>query len=329
VTAETIQKTSNSEIEFYDFHPEISDFHLEVLEGLRKEPKKISPKFFYDEAGSQLFEKICSLPEYYPTRTEQKILEENLDKIAAIVGKYPYIIEPGCGSCEKIKPLLKSLKPATYVPMDISREYLKETAQSLSDEFPWLEVQAACVDFTSPVDLSFCPENARKLAFFPGSSIGNFEPSQARNFLRHMLETVGPEGGMLIGVDLKKDIEILNKAYNDAAGVTADFNLNLLTRINNELNADFDLSSFGHKAFYNDKAGCVEMHLVSQKAQQIKIGDNYIDFRQGETIHTESSYKYTIEEFQKLGNDAGFLPLHVWTDDRNRFSVHYFEAPAC
>lgn len=315
-----------SEIQFYDFHPEISDFYSEVVEGLQKEPKKIPPKFFYDETGSQIFEQICQLPEYYPTRTEQKILEENAGEIANIIGQHPYIIEPGCGSCEKIKLLLETLRPDAYVPMDISKEFLQASAQALSDEFPWLEVHAACVDFTGPIDLPFCPPDARKLAFFPGSSIGNFEPQQAKHFMRHVLNMVGDGGGMLIGVDLKKDEDSLNNAYNDTQGVTADFNLNLLSRINAELDANFELDHFDHHAFYNADAGRIEMHLVSQRPQKIKIGDHLILFNQGETIHTESSYKYTIEEFQELGSNAGFTPVHVWTDADNQFSVHYFEA---
>lgn len=317
-----------SELQFYDYHPKLSDFYSEVVAGLRANPKRIPPKFFYDEIGSQLFEQICQLPEYYPTRIEQKILEDNAAEIAEIIGQHPYIIEPGCGSCEKIRLLLETLKPDAYVPMDISKEFLQASAQALSDEYPWLDVHAACVDFTEPMDLPFCPPDARKLAFFPGSSIGNFEPQQAKCFLSHVLDTVGTDGGMLIGVDLKKDEAKLNSAYNDKQGVTADFNLNLLTRINSELDANFDLEYFNHQAFYNTDAGRIEMHLVSQKPQQIKIGGHRISFEAGETIHTESSYKYTIEEFQELGSGAGFNPVYVWTDAEQQFSVHYFEAPS-
>jgi len=317
-----------TEIQFYDFHPEMSDFYSEVVAGLKTEPKKIPPKFFYDETGSRLFEQICEAPEYYPTRTEQQILSTHAHDIAKIIGEHHYIIEPGCGSCEKIKLLLEILKPEAYVPMDISKDFLQESAQAISDEYPWLDVHAACIDFTEPMDLPFCPSDARKLAFFPGSSIGNFEPKQARTFLRHVLNMVGTGGGILIGVDLKKDEHKLSNAYNDDAGVTADFNLNLLSRINAELDADFELDHFDHHAFYNADVGRIEMHLVSQKSQQIVIGDHLISFESGETIHTESSYKYTIEEFQQLGSDAGFTPVQVWTDPKNLFSVHYFEAPA-
>lgn len=313
------------DIQFYDYHPEQSDFYNEVIEGLQTSPKRISPKFFYDETGSRLFEQICQLPEYYPTRTEQKILEDNANEIANVIGSYPYILEPGCGSCEKIKLLLDILKPKAYVPMDISKDFLQASAQAVSSEFPWLDVHAACVDFTEPMQLPFCPENVRKLAFFPGSSIGNFEPAYARQFLRHVVDLVGPAGGMLIGVDLKKDEQILHDAYNDKSGVTADFNLNVLSRINDELNADFELDNFNHQAFYNAELGRVEMHLISQKAQIIQIGEHSINFDHGESIHTENSYKYTVQEFQVLACEVGFRPVHVWTDPDELFSVQYFE----
>jgi len=321
------QSAAKLDIQFYDYHPEQSDFYSEVIEGLQASPKVIPPKFFYDEAGSLLFEQICQLPEYYPTRTEQKILQDNANEIADMIGSYPYIIEPGCGSCEKIRLLLDILKPEAYVPMDISKDFLQTSARAISVEFPWLDVHAACVDFTEPMTLPFCPDDVRKLAFFPGSSIGNFEPAYARRFLRHVVDLVGTAGGMLIGVDLKKDEQILNDAYNDKSGVTADFNLNVLSRINEELDADFDLEHFDHHAFYNTDLSRIEMHLVSQKTQTIKIGDNQIGFSIGETIHTENSYKYTVSEFQELAISAGFRPVHVWTDQDGLFSVHYFEVP--
>ena len=323
------QSAAKLDIQFYDYHPEQSDFYNEVIEGLQASPKMIPPKFFYDEAGSRLFEQICQLPEYYPTRTEQKILEDNANEIADMIGSYPYIIEPGCGSCEKIRLLLDSLKPEAYVPMDISKDFLQASARAISVEFPWLDVHAACIDFTEPMRLPFCPDDVRKLAFFPGSSIGNFEPAYAQQFLHHVVELVGTAGGMLIGVDLKKDEQTLNDAYNDKSGVTADFNLNVLSRINEELDADFNLDDFDHHAFYNADLGRIEMHLISQKTQTIKIGDHFIDFDPGESIHTENSYKYTINEFQALATAAGFRPVHVWTDSDEIFSVHYFEVPGC
>ena len=323
-----MSKTSaNLDIQFYDYHPEQSDFYGEVVSGLQSTPKVIPPKFFYDETGSNLFEQICQLPEYYPTRTEREILSSNAREIASIIGTHSYILEPGCGSCEKIKILLEILKPKAYVPMDISKDFLQKSAQAISNAYPWLDVHAACVDFTAPMQLPFCPEDEHKLAFFPGSSIGNFEPKHATRFLRQVADMVGEGGGLLIGVDLKKEEHLLRNAYNDDAGGTAEFNLNLLSRINDELDANFNLEHFNHHAFYNADVGRVEMHMVSQKSQKIKVGRHLIDFSEGESIHTESSYKYTIKEFQQLASEAGFVPVRVWTDDDQLFSVHYFENP--
>ena len=318
-------QAASTELQFYDFHPKQADFFSEVVNGLQGDPKTISPKFFYDEAGSQLFEKICACAEYYPTRTEHKILKDNASDIANVIGEHAYIIEPGSGSCEKIKLLLDTLRPEAYVPMDISKDFLQASAQAISNQYPWLDVHAACIDFTQPLHLPFCPPEARKLAFFPGSSIGNFEPTQAAGFLSQMAKTVGEGGGMLIGVDLKKNPTILNNAYNDVEGVTAAFNLNLLTRVNNELNANFNLDTFKHHAFYNDEQGRIEMHLVSQTEQTVQLDDYEVMFSKGETIHTENSYKYTIDEFQALASQAGFEPRHVWVDDDNLFSVHYLD----
>lgn len=312
------------QIEFYDYHPEPADFYAEVIEGLQEQQKSIPPKFFYDEAGSILFDKICELPEYYPTRTERKILTAHANEIAELIGHNCLLLEPGSGSCEKVRLLLDDLKPHAYVPMDISREYLRQSAQSISQDYPWLDVYAACIDFTQPIDLSFCPQDAQRIAFFPGSSIGNFEPSDARAFMQHVANTVGANGGMLIGVDLKKDNKILNSAYNDNSGVTAKFNLNLLTRINRELDADFDVNCFEHQAFYNESRGRIEMHLVSQAEQVVNIRNNKIKLARGESIHTENSYKYTVPEFQELASQAGFKPVYVWTDPDALFSVHYF-----
>lgn len=320
---------STASLEFHDHHPRPADFFAEVIDGLQLRPKMIPPKFFYDERGSQLFEQITTLPEYYPTRTEHVILQDNAEEIARIVGRNCLLVEPGSGNCEKVRLLLDALRPQVYVPMDISRDHLRKAAQNLSADYPWLDVHAACVDFTQPLDLSFCPVDAQRIAFFPGSSIGNFEPQDAVSFMHQVAESVGPGGGMLIGVDLKKDKAVLDAAYNDAAGITAQFNLNLLERINHELDANFDLDSFAHHAFYNEQAGRIEMHLISQAQQTISIDGQEIPFTKGESIHTENSYKYTIEEFQRLASLGGFIPVYVWTDVNSLFSVHYFEVPAC
>jgi len=316
-------------IQFYDYHPKPSDFFAEVIEGLGKQQKSIPPKFFYDEKGSRIFEAICETPEYYPTRTEQAILRENAAEIANIIGHHCILVEPGSGNCEKARLLLDALKPRVYVPMDISRDHLKKAAMSLSAEYPWLDVYAVCVDFTQPLDLSFCPTDKQKIAFFPGSSIGNFEPEDAIDFMSHVVDAVGQGGGMLIGVDMKKEKAILDAAYNDAAGVTAAFNLNLLQRINQELEADFRLDLFEHHAFYNQDKGRIEMHLLSKQDQIITIEETEFSLNMGETIHTENSYKYSIKEFQSMADKAGFMPAHVWTDPNELFSVHYFEVPAC
>ena len=316
-------------IEFHDYHPRPSDFLAEVIEGLRQSPKRIAPKFFYDERGSRLFEQITELPEYYPTRTEQDILQNNAEEIARVVGRNCLLVEPGSGNCEKVRLLLDVLRPQAYIPMDISREHLRKAAQMISMDYPWLDVHAACIDFTQPLDFSFCPPEAQRIAFFPGSSIGNFEPDDAVEFMHQVAQGVGHGGGMLIGVDLKKDRAILDAAYNDAAGVTARFNLNLLARINRELGANFVLDRFEHRAFYNAGAGRIEMHLISRDKQIVVIDDRIISLEQGESIRTEHSYKYTIEEFQKLAAQAGFMPIYVWTDKDALFSVHYFEVPPC
>jgi len=313
------------DIQFYDEHPKPVDFYAEVIQGLQRKPKLIPPKFFYDEAGSKLFDAICEVPEYYPTRTEMALLYEHADEIAALIGKECLLIEPGSGSSQKVRLLLDALQPAAYMPMDISRAHLLNAAQQLSEDYPWLEVHATCVDFTTEMKLRFCPPSVHKVAFFPGSSIGNFEPTDAIGFLRNMAKMVGSGGGLLIGVDLKKDHNILNAAYNDAQGVTAEFNLNLLTRINHELGGRFNINAFKHKAFYNPRMGRIEMHLASHENQIIVVGDEAVNFKEAETIHTESSYKYTVEEFSGLAQAAGFELVTVWTDADDLFSLHYYQ----
>ncbi|VAW95722.1 FIG00856872: hypothetical protein [hydrothermal vent metagenome] len=318
-----IQYEDNDEIQFYDFHPKQTDFFGEVINGLKNEKKFIPPKFFYDEKGSKIFDNICESPEYYPTRTEIEILQNNADEISQYIDTDCLLIEPGSGSSQKVRLLLDTLKPSVYMPMDISKDYLIQIAKDVSTEFAWLDVHAACIDYTDKIKLPYNLDDVHKVAFFPGSSIGNFEPSDAVKFLENIAEIVKPGGGILIGVDLKKDSETLNAAYNDSTGATAEFNLNLLTRINQELNADFDLNSFEHTAFYNDKKSRVEMHLKSKKHQVVSVSNNDISFLENETIHTENSYKYTLKEFKSLLRTAGFEPMRAWTDDNDLFSVHY------
>lgn len=309
-------------VHFYDLHPAPADFRAEVLSGLARSSKRLSPKFFYDRRGSQLFDAITELPEYYPTRTEIGILKKHGETIADFLGEDCLLLELGSGSSKKIRVLLDALKPAAYMPMDISREHLLGSAQALVADYPALEVHAACADFAADFELPYCPEHLSRAAFFPGSSIGNFEPAQARELLQRVADYLGEGGKLLIGVDLKKDAGVLHAAYNDEQQVTAAFNLNLLQRINRELGADFDLQAFSHDAFYNASEGRVEMHLVSRSEQTVTVAGESFDFDEGETIHTESSYKYDVEEFLSLAERAGFVSDQVWTDDQQLFSVH-------
>jgi dimethylhistidine N-methyltransferase len=315
---------SHPAIEFHDLHPTPADFAAEVLAGLRRRPRYIPPKFFYDARGSQLFDRITALPEYYLTRAEVEVLAANATEIARRVGTGSLLVEPGGGSCAKVRILLEGLRPCAYVPMDISREHLRAAAEQVAAEFPWLEVHASCADFTRAMTLpDTAPEpEGPRVAFFPGSSIGNFDPEGAEGFLAAVAELVGPGGFLLIGADRKKDKAVLDAAYDDAAGVTAAFNLNLLERMNRELGADFDLAAWRHSAFYDEAKGRIEMHLVSGRAQTVRVAGEDFAFEAGETIHTENSYKYGIEEFQALAARAGFRPEAVWTDTRGLFAVH-------
>jgi len=310
------------QINFYDFHPTLADFKTEVLEGLSKAPRSIPPKFFYDREGSRLFDAITELPEYYPTRTEIGILRRHGKEIAAQVGRDAVLLEFGSGSSKKIRTLLDALAPAVYMPIDISREHLRASALDLSASYPALEVHAACADYSSHFTLPYSPPNLQRAAFFPGSSIGNFDPVDASTFLRRVAALVGEGGRLLIGVDLKKDRVRLETAYNDSQGVTAAFNLNLLQRINRELSGDIDIDAFSHRAFYNAEQGRIEMHLLSRASQTAMVAGQTIEFADGETIHTENSYKYDVDEFQQLASKSGFEPECVWMDDEALFSVH-------
>jgi dimethylhistidine N-methyltransferase len=311
---------------FYDLAPGEESFRDAVLCGLGRPRKSIPCKFFYDTRGSWLFEEICRLPEYYPTRTEIAILEENSDDIAAQMGPHCRLIEFGSGASQKVRILLQALdRPAAYVPVDISREHLREAANSLAEDFPSVPVVAVCADYTRPFALPPLPgAKGKRVGFFPGSTIGNFEPDAAVAFLANYASVLGPGGEMLIGVDLKKDPEILDAAYNDRAGVTAAFNLNLLERVNRELDGDLDIDRFEHVAFYSEAEGRVEIYIRSQADQQAQIAGRRFGFEAGELIHTEYSYKYSVREFRSLAADAGFRPVDTWTDPAELFSVHYF-----
>jgi len=316
-------------IRFYDYHPPTDSFFTEVLDGLRVRPKRIAPKFFYDARGSQLFDAICDLPEYYPTRTEIEILKDHAPEISRLTGPDCLLIELGSGNSSKVRLLLEALQPTAYLPMDISRAQLLEAARVLAADYPWLEVHATCIDYSQRLDIPYSPDGARKVAFFPGSSIGNFEREDSIAFLRDVARVLRPGGALLIGVDLKKDPGVLHAAYNDSRGVTAEFNLNLLARINRELDGNFVLENFEHLAFYDQTCGRIEMHLVSRCEQTVQISGQRFHFAPGERLHTENSYKYNVDEFQELARQAGFQPLQVWTDPQRLFSVHYLSPDPC
>ena len=306
---------------------EDSPFAVDVLAGLSARPKRLSPKYFYDEAGSRLFEQITELPEYYPTRCELAILREHSAEIARFIRPQGALIEFGSGSTRKVRILLAAAPSlAAYVPVDISSEMLAQEAAELRRDHPQLALVPVAADFTQPFRLPQAIMKLPRTGFFPGSTIGNFEPHDAGAFLRHSGRMLGPQATLIIGVDLVKDASILNAAYDDAAGVTAKFNLNLLARINRELAADFDLDTFSHHAFYNSERSRVEMHLASRKRQKVKVAGRTIEFRAGETIHTENSYKYTIDSFRSLARGSGWTPARVWTDPQGYFSIHALTA---
>ncbi|MGK2940405.1 MAG: L-histidine N(alpha)-methyltransferase [Immundisolibacter sp.] len=309
-------------LRLHDLAPEQQDFRAAVLEGLARPHKSLPCKFFYDAAGSALFDEICELPEYYPTRTEVDILRRAAAQIAELAGYGGVLIEYGSGSSIKTRLLLDALAPAVYMPIDISREHMLAACHTLSRDYPQLHLMAVCADYTRPLRLPRVDRGGqRKLAFFPGSSIGNFTPLEALRFLKNIAQALAPGDGLVVGVDRKKDPAILQAAYDDAAGVTAAFNLNLLARCNRELGADFDLTGFAHKAFYNAAAGRVEMHMESLRAQTVHVAGQAFSFALGETIHTENSHKYDLSEFQHLATQAGFRLLKTWSDDANLFSV--------
>lgn len=313
-------------VRFYDEQPEPATMLDEVLQGLASRPRRIAPKFFYDEHGSRLFDAICELPEYYLTRTEMGILESCAEEVARLAGPETTLIELGSGASRKIRLLLEAVRPRRYFGIDISREFLRQSVERLAQDYPWLEVHAACADFMQDLNLPSGAEQGKKLAFFPGSTIGNFEPFEALIFLQQVRRMVQPDGALLIGVDLKKDPTLLHAAYNDSAGITAQFNLNLLQRLRAELGAEINPQGFKHRAFYNAARGRIEMHLVSHCAQDIRIHGQRFHFESGESIHTENSYKYTLDEFHAIARSAGLRPRQVWLDAAQLFSVHYLSA---
>ena len=305
-------------------------FMDEVLAGLRGSPKTLPCKYFYDERGSKLFEAICETEEYYPTRTELGIMDEHAQDMARRLGPAVFLVEYGSGSSRKTRVLLDAMdEPAAYMPIDISREHLLSSAESIAKKYPGLRVIPLCADYLGPMAL---PEpgshERRRVFYFPGSTIGNFVPSQAVEFLGGMASQAGAGGGLLIGVDLTKDRKTLERAYDDESGLTAAFNMNLLVRINRELGGDLPVENFRHQARWNEEEGRVEMHLACTASCGASLAGEEISFIQGESIHTENAYKYDLDEFRLLAEQAGFAQRDAWTDPARRFSVQYFEVSA-
>jgi dimethylhistidine N-methyltransferase len=303
-------------------------FARELRAGLSLPQRSVSPKFFYDRVGSRLFDRICELPEYYPTRTELGILEANVAEMAARIGPNAELVEFGAGSLTKARLLLDALEtPRRFLPIDISGDHLESAASRLRADFPALDVRCVVGDYTADIELPPVAAGGRRIGFFPGSTLGNFAPAEALDFLKSAA-TLLRGGGLLLGVDLVKDPTVLHAAYNDAQGVTAAFNLNLLRRANVELGTDFDLDGFSHAAFYNAPLRRIEMHLVSRWAQSVRLDGERFVFAEGETIHTEHSHKFTVEGLRDLARESGFVPGQVWMDKARLFSMHWLEAPA-
>lgn len=297
----------------------------EIYAGLQQQHKSISPKFFYDDAGSKLFDAICELPEYYPTRTELEIMGSHMDEIATLIGPQASLIEFGSGSSLKTRILLEHLHtPAVYVPVDISKEQLLRAAAGIRTDFPAIEVLPVVADFTQPFQLpSPATMPRRNIVYFPGSTIGNFSASAAHALLKVMHQEAGEDGGLLIGVDLQKDAAVLERAYNDSQGVTAEFNLNVLRHLNNKFGGTFELDQFRHRAIYNIDAGRIEMYLDSLVEQSVRVGDETFFFDRHEAILTEHSHKYTLDGFADMARAAGFVVERVWLDEARLFSVQY------
>lgn len=311
---------------FTDLEPATGNAQAEAIDGLLANRKKVNPKWFYDERGSELFDAITQQPEYYQTRTETGLLRQHATEIASHCPSQCLLVEPGSGSCEKVRYLLEALQPSAYVPIDISSDFLHQAARALAREYPWLSVHAVCADFNSDWSFLEAQPSAARVVFYPGSTIGNLEPLAARQFLRQVRDIIGSTGGAIIGVDLHKSTERLNAAYNDSRGVTAQFNLNLLSHLNESLDASFDPQNFDHEAFYNEDERRIEMHLVSTRSHSVPVNGTDVVFDNGERIHTENSYKYSIADFSRLAESAGLKVQESWTDNEDLFSVHYLSA---
>jgi dimethylhistidine N-methyltransferase len=303
----------------------VAAFERDVVAGLRRSPKSLSCKYFYDAKGTELFDRICNLDVYYLTRTELDIMQRHAREMALLFGRHARLVELGSGSSTKTRILLDHARDlSAYVPVDISREYLARAAAGLGRDYPDLCVTPVCADYTRPFHLpNDAGEASRTVVYFPGSTVGNFLPAEARGFLRVIANLAGPGGSLLIGVDVKKDARVIEAAYDDAEGVTAAFNMNLLTRINRELGGNFNLRNFHHRAFYDAELGRIEMQLVSRARQTVRVAGTTFEFAEGEAITTEYSYKYAPSEFGELAESAGFVVRRIWTDEKELFSVQY------
>lgn len=323
-TTLTAQRPTTGFLQIYS--KDDASLRAELGEGLLATSAFTSPKFFYDALGSKLFEAICELPEYYPTRTEAAIVDTHLDDIVESLGRGGTLIDLGAGNCAKAARLFPALQPADYVPVDISVEFLRDAVEGLRQRFPEIRMTGLGMDFSKALDLpGFVPAHKRQF-FYPGSSIGNFSPEQALSLLAAMRKAGGDDGGLLIGVDLVKDARLLDAAYDDALGVTASFNLNLLRHLNGLLDADFEVRDWRHRAFWNPSRGRVEMHLEARRHVLVRWAGGERRFREGERIHTESSYKYTRQGFMQLLEHAGFEPAGTWTDEREWFLLCHARA---
>lgn len=319
---------NETDLDLVDLSPAVEQFRHDVVESLSRQPQRELPtQYLYDERGSQLFDRICELPEYYPTRTELSIMERDAKAMAEAIGPEALIVEYGSGSSIKTRHLLDHLPQAAgCVLVDISRDHLLRSAEALAERFEQVEILPVCADFTAPFDVPTPQASVRRrVVYFPGSTIGNFLPEHATALMQQMAEQVGPGGGLLIGTDLRKDPAVLEAAYNDAQGVTAEFNLNLLRRINRELGANFRLDAWRHQAIYDEELGRIEMLLISRDDQVIEVAGRRFGVARGEAIRTEYSHKYAIEGFHRMASKIGFEPVQTWTDPQQLFAVHLLE----
>ncbi len=297
-----------------------------LLQGLKAQQKSMNPKYFYDKKGSELFEAITELEEYYLTRTETRILKKYAKEMATYIGENVVLIEPGAGNCQKVQLILDAINPKAYIPQDVSKHFLHAAAQKLKQNFEWLQVSPVVSDFSKPIAIPEEYAGDCKYVFYPGSTIGNFEPQDAIEFLKNMRKLVGPKGGLLIGMDLHKDSSLLEAAYDDTKGITADFNLNMLTNLNSKFGTDFDIRKFSHRAFYNEELQRIEMHLVSKQAQSYEVFGEQIRFTTGETIHTENSYKFSQQQIASMAQASGFKLIKTWLDEQKLFSINCFQS---